>query len=315
MTGSGTLYIFKTASAAVLKVVPANLETGDVNASQPVFQAFVGGRPQFSADGKDLVSFSCGSNRGGPCTLSIRSMETGAVRDVSHTLGYMIAPRFSPDRQKIVVGGTDLKGRRGLYVIDLATRETTMLFAVGDRPTRPGFFDWSSDGTAIIYGAARNGQRLIVQRDIRSGEEKTLIPLPAECGGSQQLSPDRTLLACQVADASDAVHGILVAPLDGGTPRVVYRTADGTLSPQWVWAPDNQGVIVGKEVAPSTEELWMVPFDGTPIRMKVETATWAGPFFSVHPNGRLLAFTARTGATGAEIWALENLLPAASAKR
>lgn len=37
-----------------------------------------------------------------------------------------------------------------------------------------------------------------------------------------------------------------------------------------------------------------------------------GGGFAIHPSGRLIAFTGVAGKQGAEVWALENLLSAAT---
>ena len=119
LTPSGTLYVWKSASAPVVKRVSVDLETGAIRQGLPTFQRFINsrGRPSFSADGRELLFMSCGSV-GGPCTSSIHSADSGVVRDVRQTLNYVQVQRLSADGRLIAAMGTDLKGRRGIYLID-----------------------------------------------------------------------------------------------------------------------------------------------------------------------------------------------------
>ena len=103
LTSSGTLYVWKRASAAMVKVVPVDLAAGTADTAHPVFQRFIEsrGRPQWSPSGKELLYVSCGLAGGDNCRISIYSTDTGTVRDVTHTLGYVGFPRLSPDGRMI----------------------------------------------------------------------------------------------------------------------------------------------------------------------------------------------------------------------
>ena len=312
---TGALYIWKHASAHVVKVVPLDLESGAVDVSRPIFQRFIEsrGRPHWSDDGKDLLFISCGASGGGPCPISIRSAETGTVRDVRHTLGYVQTPRLSPDRRLIATNGTDFNGRRGVYLIDPNANKTTLLVAADE--TNQLFLDWTLDSTAILYATRRD--RMLIQRDVRSGAETALMKLPSECSGPPQISPDRKLLGCLTADASGQPNALLVTPLDGGPSRVAFKASPGEeFDGIWFWAPDSRGAVVAKPSAVSVAgDLWLMPFTGTPRRLNIDTANWVDPFSHISPDGREFAFTASTGAPGDEVWALENFLPAETVKR
>ena len=316
LTPSGTLYVWKSASAPVVKRVTVNLDTGAVNHAQPAFQQFIDsrGRPSFSADGRELLFMSCGPAGGGPCTSSIQSADSGVVRDVHHTLNYVQVQRLSADGRLIAAMGTDLKGRRGVYLIDPRTNETTP-FAV-DQTQRPALFDWTRNGAAIIYAISRGGERVLLQRDVQSGVERDLIPLPKGCDGpGSRISHDGKTLGCRVTDSSGKATGFLVAPLDGSAAQLVFKAGAGDdFSPFLAWAPDDRSLVVQKQLSESKFELWVIPFGGAARRLQLDTGSWADPIFDVSASGEI-AFTARTGATGDEVWALENVLPASSAKR
>jgi Tol biopolymer transport system component len=316
LTPSGTLYVWKSASAPVVKRVSVDLETGAIRQGLPTFQQFINsrGRPSFSADGMELLFMSCGSVGGGPCTSSIHSADSGVVRDIRQTLNYVQVQRLSADGRLIAAMGTDLKGRRGIHLIDLRTNET-IPFAV-DETQRPALFDWTRNGAAIIYAVARGGERVLLQRDVRSSVEHDLIPLPKGCDGpGSRISHDGKTLGCLARDSSGKATGFLVAPLDGRPAHLVFEAGAGEDFSQFLaWAPDDRGLVVQKQLSESKFELWMIPFGGAARRLQLDTSNWADPVFDVSPSGEI-AFTASTGATGAEVRALENILPAASAKR
>ena len=87
-----------------------------------------------------------------------------------------------------------------------------------------------------------------------------------------------------------------------------------------VWTPDSSGVIITKDTGPR-RELWLVPVAGGPPRkLDIDPDIWsegASAFgnlgFSLSPDGRSIAF--QTGTSVSEVWALENFLPAPSAKK
>jgi hypothetical protein len=110
---------------------------------------------------------------------------------------------------------------------------------------------------------------------------------------------------------------MLVAPLDGSPSRVAFKAPAGEeFDGIWFWTPDSRGAVIPKPSAASVAgDLWLMPFTGAPRRLKIDTANWVDPFFHISPDGRQFAFTASTGAPGDEVWALENFLPADTAKR
>jgi Tol biopolymer transport system component len=309
MTSAGTMYVWKNSGALYVAAAPLDLETGQIG-PKPSFHRFIEsrGRPHWSDDGKGLVFISCGPSGGGPCRIFIWSADTETVRDVPHSLRYVNQPRLSPDRRTILTNGTDLKGRRGAYLIDVASGDTR--FVLPDRLT----LGWSADGRAFHYILLRSGGRLI-ERDVASGAERDLITLPSECqiGNGVRLSPDRTVVGCTTRSESNRTRSLLVVPLAGGAPRVVLRVADGEeLSNFWSWLPDGQGAIVARTDSRGIEALWHVPLAGTPRKLNVDLSKWtADGEFHLTSDELRLAFTANAGQPGAEIWALENILPRA----
>ena len=87
------------------------------------------------------------------------------------------------------------------------------------------------------------------------------------------------------------------------------------------WTPDGRSVLVRKVLngnqRESTSELWLVPIaDAPPRKLDIDVNSWAAGnrgVISLSSDGRQIAF--RSGQGNAEVWVLENFLPALSAKK
>ena len=104
---------------------------------------------------------------------------------------------------------------------------------------------------------------------------------------------------------------VLQLSLNGLMAGAVLAVPAGeTLSNFWSWMPDGRGAILIRTDAGGTDALWHVPLEGTPRRLDVDLSNWTGDGdFQLHSDGRHLAFSANAGEPGAQIWALENVLP------
>jgi Tol biopolymer transport system component len=306
LTRSGTMYVWKSSGALYVASVALDFDTGRL-ATKPAFHRFIEsrGRPTWSPDGKALLYISCGPVGGGPCSMHVWSSDTGSVREIPHSLGYVRVPRLSPDLRTILTNGTDLKGRRGVYLVDATSGETRFVLPDGQA------LDWSLDGQAFYYIGRRSGRQWIVERQVQSEAERDVVAVPGGCQNSVRLSPDRRMVGCTARVDSDRTMTFLVAPVDGGIARAVLRVPNGeALSNFWSWLPDGRGAILIRTDARGTDALCHVTLEGTPRKLDVDLSKWTGDGdFQLHPDGRHLAFSANAGEPGAEIWALENVLP------
>ncbi len=142
-----------------------------------------------------------------------------------------------------------------------------------------------------------------------------------------ELSPDGRSIATIAWKQSANMSTLQVMPVDGGEPRELLRVslpeqlvAYGHMS----WTPDSRAVIVVKGTAKRNgfqlreedpKELWLVPVSkGKARKLDIDISSWnMEPGIRLHPNGQQIAFFA--GDDAREIWALENFLPALSAKK
>jgi Tol biopolymer transport system component len=305
LSSDDTLFIWKRAGAPYVAVVPFDTK-GSTGPSKPVFQAFIEsrGRPAWSADGTHLLFVSCGPAGGGPCTIRLWSVATGVTRQVGHSLVYVQFPRPSPDGRLIVTNGTDAKGRRGLYMINSETGATELVEPIESRV--PVAVGWSRDGKRLYLSVLQDEGRLLLERDLSSGETRKILNLP-QCA-NPAISPDGKSIACRLPDTSTKPGALWIAPLNGGSP--VAHQIEVPNARRWIWSSGSDGVIVTSGLSwNEPRELWFVPFAGTPRRVAIDTTNWLeGGHFGVSPDGRLMSFVSTAGTPGAEVWALENLL-------
>jgi hypothetical protein len=206
--------------------------------------------------------------------------------------------------------GVTQKGRNGIYLIDAASGATSLL-APFDPVTRPRDPDWSPDGRAIRYQETRGRDIVIVERDLASEQTTEIFRAAADGTSVRRLSPDGRLVGYVRDDATGRASTFMVMPRSGGPATAVF--GGGRLGFHWQWLPDSQGALVTRFRTPEGPEveLWIVPLDGEAKRVDLDMRlSHDGGLVQLDPAGRRIAFVATAGEPGAEVWALENFLPA-----
>ncbi len=330
ITRSGALYLRVRASPSDIEVESIDLTTGKQTAPpvRPI-QRFTGSnmQPTWSPDGTSLGYVSV---RGEEFVVAIRSTETGNVRELHPRprVGNLAGLTWAPDGGSFAVLGADLKGRYGVFRIDARSGDVVPIMFPNDDLSGEGFF-WSPDGGRMYYHSRRCA---IYERDLTSGNERILVSgktrandtvvVPDGCMGHISLSPDGQWIASYRSEASGQSAVVVLIPVDGGEPRDLLRVNQ----PEWVngtsrpWTPDGRGILVQKMTKPdgATSELWLVPIDGAAPRKLDFDANrvmpYAGGRIKLHPDGHQLVFVSGNKLS-MEVWALENFLPAAPARR
>jgi Tol biopolymer transport system component len=309
LTSSGTLYVWRRASPQFVKAAPFDLATGTMTESGAgVFQRFVDsrGRPRWSADGKHLIFMSCGAVGGGPCRLFIRSGDATAAREVPHTLNYLGVPDIAPDGHAVVADGSDRNGKRGLFLIDTTTGQTTPL---QDVTADAHFPAWSSNRT-IQFTELRDPEHLsvLMELDLTTNNNTEIYRVLAGPFGLK-MSPDRRSIAFVREQPTTRQSELVVVPVGGGTERVVFSSPiERQINPAYLhWLPDSQGLTALIYVNPGTEP-WFVPLNGSPRRLLAGNRHTAEGV-QLSPDGKTIAFAANAGDPGDVVWALENFLP------
>jgi Tol biopolymer transport system component len=311
ITASGTLYTWKATGSMYVQVSPVDLNTGKLQGSPAgVLQRFIvsRGRPEWSVDGKQLAFASCGAGGGGPCALFVWSTMTGQVREVKHPLNYFQRMSWSPDGRELLVGANDIKGKTGIYRIDVETGAASVIVE-GPR----GYALWARDGKAIYYKQEKR-RDIILKRDLATGAENEFVRhTPAVANSFFSISPDQQSVALISSEGSTS--NVIVISVETGNARNVFHLS----APEQIrntmplnWTPDSRAVIVMKTFeGNSRKELWEIPIDGRqPRKLDVDATNWdGGGGFRLSPDGKRIAFVGTAGKSGSEIWALENVIP------
>lgn len=307
LTAAGTMHVWKYASPIYVQASAIDLTAGKIVSTPATFQRFIGsrGRPDWSADGKYLAYQSCNPLGAGPCTLWIRSMETGQLRELKPRLGYFFFPRWSPDGRELLARGSDLKGRNnGLYRIDVHTGETTLVVAPYPGNSGP---QWAADGKHVYY---RRGSS-VMERDLASGAEREIVKILTPAPRDIAVSPDGRHVAYQAGEPSGS-QDLFLTPVAGGSPRSLLRVSAPELI-RFDWTLEGDALVVAKQrYDAGHSELWLIELGSDkPRKLDIDIENWLiGDGFRFDRAGKQVAFVAAAGQPGLEIRALENFLPA-----
>jgi Tol biopolymer transport system component len=267
-------------------------------------------QPEYSPDGKYIAYISVPTNHS--TALSIQSLETGKMQEFpTKHLRNMISPRWSPDGRSILVGGWDLKGKKGIWRIDTQSGISTLIVPPANRTENFYFLtthEWSLDGKTIFLGRLANSLPYltqIMQRDIESGTEKELYRGSGFLSLSR--SPDGKWLAIM---NREKVGFLRIMPAAGGEPRDLYRFKEEDILIGIRWAPDGKYILFEQKQANEKKySWWRIPMEGgEPQKLGLE---WDSVFYtSFHPDGRHIVFSSPASISeNSGTWVMENFLP------
>ena len=312
---SGALFVVAQVGIQDVHTAAVDLESGKLTgAPTSAVRSFVGRNvlPSWSRDGKYLAYVSDRGGSGRNRAIVIRSVDTGGTRDLNVAMGYFGALDWAPDGRSLLVKGQDLKGVRGLYKIDVQSGQTARLpFEVGPCAGAP---EWSPDGRKVYFFVGidcpgREGS-VLVEGDMATGSQREILRGPGP--QALKLSPDGRFFAGARRTVGSSEPILELVPVDGGQATRLNQ-GQPVLASGLSWAPDGRHLVVNTQ-GKDGRQLLLVPTDGSPARK------FAGEFrhpplgaVTVHPSGRQIAYA--NGEYKAEIWALENFLPAVSASK
>ena len=313
-TRAGACYYGTYAGAHEVYTAEIDLASGKlVSPPQPASRRWVGisRTPDWSSDGKFLAYL-----RGGQ--IVIRSAETGEERELKPKARSLrgLALRWAPDGKFLVVPGIDNEGRRGLMHVDVQTGDATLLVPLLERDTYFPRFDCSPDGKTIFYvsqDAPEGNDRTLFAWDLQTRRETALVRRRSL--GSFSVSPDGRWLVLTAWGEPTNSQVLFIMPTASGDLRELVRIdteeSNGRVTP--LWTPDGRWVIFAKGARgkPTRDvQLWRIPAEGgEPTRLDVTIDNlWR---LRLHPDGRRIAFDTSGGK--AEVWVLENFLPALKA--
>jgi Tol biopolymer transport system component len=184
-----------------------------------------------SPDGSLLAYVGTG-DEGSP-QIFIAGIDGTGVRQVTHDLVRASSPAWSPD-------GTTMafEGRRGLFVLDIATGESTPI-AVAGRVV-PGWAQpqFTPDGASLVYADGA----VLRTVPIDGGKSKVLIGRSEGMGhaGNGSLSPDGSLVTMMGHEIGGPGAIRFVANADGTDLRSI---PGGSSNPAGTWSPEGRRIV------------------------------------------------------------------------
>ncbi|MBI3680365.1 MAG: PD40 domain-containing protein [Acidobacteria bacterium] len=268
----------------------------------PVARRFAGFNrsPDWSPDGRRLayVSQRTPATRWPTPRIILRWTKTGEERELRPKLNFVEMLRWSPDARSFLAMGSDMKHQHGLFKVDAETGDASPVVQ-SDQPSAMFHAPaWSPDGRTIFYKLRNKGMEPapLLVRDLETGREKQVLPSVYRF----DLSRDGKWLAFSSFDEQFEFLGI--KPAGGGEVRELYREPRSGRIYSVAWTPDGRYLLFSKK-----GQLWRIPAAGGEPEKLPLTMT-ALRELRPHPDGKRIVFTA--GAAKAEVWAMENFLPA-----
>jgi len=274
--------------------------------------------PVFSSDGK---SFAYIAYRG-PMPIPVHVADSLVVQSLEETdtdsvvvgfdefpLERVSNPRWEKAGKSIVLAGWqgDLKE---LYRVDLTSLRKEKIFNVPEG-LRIGDHVCAAESGFVYFSSSREEQPGTIIRMDADGRNQREWFRAAEGQriSSIALSPDEKTLSI-IVHLDQVRRAILLMPSEGVTPRQIHEFRQATWGGvSHGWAPDGSSLFyIVKEEEDMVWGMHRIPAEGGVTSKTV--MKHKGPFYGIefHPNGRMFAFTGRSGASSdSEVWVMENL--------
>jgi len=278
-------------------------------------QRFVGGNLSlsWSPDGQYLTYISRRNPgaRAASDVLRIRTVKTGAERELVPELNRFYSPRWSPDSRQLMVQGFDRSNRLGDFLLDVSTGSMRPVLQTGkDNYQEAITAEWSSDGKSVFYVRKNpaDPKSQIMVRDLAAAQDSPVAECPQKDWSFSNISasPDGARLAVRIRNPAGKTTLLAVLPSRGGEVRTLQELAGQDAIGSFVWTPDSRQLVYIKKLPKDQTELWLASAETGAVRKVTDLPTGADRM-ALHPDGRKLAYT--TSLSKDELWVMENFLP------
>ncbi|WP_296765586.1 Tol-Pal system beta propeller repeat protein TolB [Sediminimonas sp.] len=220
--------------------------------------------------------------------LAVMDYDGANVRYLTGGDDIVLAPRFSPDGEKILFTSYS-SGFPRIYLMDVASLD---LRALEEQPGSMSFAPrFGPDGRTVVYSMTRGGTTDIYTLDIDSGTTRRLTRSPS-IDTAPSFSPDGTRIVFE-SDRSGSQQ-LYIMSLDGGSPERISFGQGRYGTP--VWSPRGDLIAFTKQ-SKGRFHIGVMRLDGSEERLLTASFLDEGPTWS--PNGRVIMFTRESqGADG-----------------
>jgi TolB protein len=206
--------------------------------------------PRFSPNKQEVTYMSFDGDKP---AIYLLQLETGQREKVGDFPGITIAPRFSPDGQKVVMSLLQDDGSANLYTMDLRSRAVTRLTQSAAIDTGASY---SPDGSQIVFESDRGGkQQLYVMS--AGGSEPNRISFGDGSYSTPVWSPRGDLIA--FTKQSGGQFSIGVMKTDGSGERILTT---GFHNEGPTWAPNGRVLAFFSQAAGGNPKLYSIDLTG-----------------------------------------------------
>jgi TolB protein len=206
--------------------------------------------PRFSPNKQEVTYMSFDGDKP---AIYLLQLETGQREKVGDFPGITIAPRFSPDGQKVVMSLLEDNGSANLYTMDLRSRSVTRLTQSAAIDTGASY---SPDGSQIVFESDRGGkQQLYVMS--AGGSEPNRISFGDGAYSTPVWSPRGDLIA--FTKQSGGQFSIGVMKTDGSGERILTT---GFHNEGPTWAPNGRVLAFFSQASGGNPKLYSIDLTG-----------------------------------------------------
>jgi TolB protein len=206
--------------------------------------------PRFSPNKQEVTYMSFDGDKP---AIYLLQLETGQREKVGDFPGITIAPRFSPDGQKVVMSLLQDNGSANLYTMDLRSRSVTRLTNSAAIDTSASY---SPDGSQIVFESDRGGkQQLYVMS--AGGSEPNRISFGDGAYSTPVWSPRGDLIA--FTKQSGGQFSIGVMKTDGSGERILTT---GFHNEGPTWAPNGRVLAFFSQASGGDPKLYSIDLTG-----------------------------------------------------
>ncbi len=206
--------------------------------------------PRFSPNKQEITYMSF---EGDKPSIYLLQLETGQRERVGDFPGITIAPRFSPDGQKVVMSLLQDNGSANLYTMDLRSRSVTRLT---NSPAIDTSASYSPDGSQVVFESDRGGKQQIYVMSA-GGSEPNRISFGDGSYSTPVWSPRGDLIA--FTKQSGGQFSIGVMKTDGSGERIL---STGFLMEGPTWAPNGRVLAFYRSQAGGNPALYSIDLTG-----------------------------------------------------